>query len=126
MISGVGLDIVDVEQFRRSMERFGDRFLGRIFTDRERQFCSSKSDPALHYAARFAAREALVKAAGALPGFSLRDIEVAGDPSGRPHYVLHNAAADALGGRRLHLSLTHERPTAAAIAIIEKTPEDHE
>lgn len=124
MISGVGLDIVDVEQFRRSMERFGDRFIGRIFTGGERRYCSARRDPALHYAARFAAREAFVKAAGPLPGFTPKDVEVANDASGKPHYVLHNSAAEAARGRRTHLSLTHENSTAAAVAIIENTLEE--
>jgi holo-[acyl-carrier protein] synthase len=115
---GTGIDIVEVERIERMLERQGDRFLTRVFTRAEVERCTKKARPAMHLAARFAAKEAVAKALGT--GFSkgvrMRDIEVVSN-DGPPRIQLYGAAArryDALKASRILLSLTHTREYALA------------
>ena len=123
MIHGLGIDLVDVGRVAKAIHRFGRRFVDKLFTAEERRYCDSRAVPACHYAARFAAKEAFVKALGSPDGLRWQDVEIhRTSTQGVPGIVLHGAAAERvriLGIRRLLLSLTHEEKTAAAVVIAE-------
>jgi len=127
MILGIGSDLVDITRIERSIERFGDRFLARIFTDRERARADSKANRAAVYAKRFAAKEAIWKALGEedRAGIQWRELEVVNDSSGKPSFELSGAAAARLEAitpdgfvARVDLSLTDEPPMAQAFVVI--------
>jgi holo-[acyl-carrier protein] synthase len=124
MIVGTGIDIAEVSRIGNSIERFGDRFLQRIFTAGERRYCDSKANRVERYAARFAAKEAAMKALGTGWNYGVRwqDCEVARQPGGRPTLVLHGKAAEfaaKLGVKNIALSLTHTEEQAMAQVILE-------
>lgn len=124
MILGHGVDLAEVERVRRSVERFGDRFLERVFTQGERAYAGDGPRRNEHLAARFAAKEAVFKALGTgwAQGVGWTDIEVVREASGRPVLLLHGKArevAETLGVRRWHLSLTHTGTMAMASVIAE-------
>lgn len=124
-IRGLGVDLVDVPRVRTLLERHGDRFKERTFTAGEIAYCDGCADPAMHYAARFAAKEAAAKALGTglwAEGVDWKDFEVTRAANGRPGLRLHGAAAShaaALGVRHAHLSLSHTRELALAQVILE-------
>jgi holo-[acyl-carrier protein] synthase len=125
MIHGLGMDLVDIARFRLALRRSGDRLLRRVYTTGERAYCDAKVDPVPHYAVRFAAREAFLKAMGTgLRGpFSLSEIEVVRGADGRPSLQLHGAsaaAAAALGVVIAHVALSHSEATAGAVVVLEK------
>jgi holo-[acyl-carrier protein] synthase len=122
-VLGIGVDIVETARIERSVERFGDRFLKRVFTNAEREYCASMPHPARHYAARFAAKEAISKAFGTGIGRQVgwRDIEVKRKPSGEPYIELHENAANlaaSLGVVQAMISLSHSDHYAVANAIL--------
>jgi holo-[acyl-carrier protein] synthase len=124
MIVGIGIDIAEVGRIREAIERHGERFLRRIYTEGEIQYCESKANRVERYAARFAAKEAGMKAIGTgwNHGVRWRDIEVARNPGGRPTLVLHGRAAEfaaKLGATNFVLSLTHTAEQAMAHVILE-------
>ena len=107
-----------------AIERFGDRFLRRVFTDAEIHYCQSKHNKVERFAARFAAKEAALKAIGTglRMGISWREVEVTRMPGGRPTIAFHGVAAgfaDKLGAKRAHLSLSHTEQHAIAYVILE-------
>jgi holo-[acyl-carrier protein] synthase len=117
MASGVGIDLLEIERLERALER-RPRLAARVFTDAERAYAAARARPGRHLAARFAAKEAVVKALGLSGGFGLREIEVvAGEP---PSVRLSGRAAEAAAGAGIDISLTHSRDYAAAIAMIVK------
>jgi holo-[acyl-carrier protein] synthase len=116
MSSGVGIDLLEIDRLERALERH-PRLAERVFTRAERDYAEARARPARHLAARFAAKEAVVKALGLSGGFGLDQIEVvAGEP---PAVRLSGRAADTAAGRRIDLSLTHSRDFAAAVAIVD-------
>jgi holo-[acyl-carrier protein] synthase len=121
-VVGVGIDVVDIARFRRSLERT-PTLRTRLFTDGELAFVASQSDPAPSLAARFAAREAVMKSLGlGLGAFGFHDVWVERADSGAPSLVLSGPAAElaaAAGVARWHLSLTHSELVAAAYVIAE-------
>jgi len=124
MIVGTGIDIAEVPRIADSIERFGDRFLNRIFTEGERRYCDSKANRVERYAARFAAKEAAMKALGTgwNHGVAWKDIEVSRMPGGRPTISFHGKAAEfaaELGTKHVALSLTHTAQFAMAQVILE-------
>ncbi len=124
MIVGIGVDIVDIPRLRRALERQGERFLRRVFTAAEQEYCRAHRDPAPYFAARFAAKEALFKALGTgwSQGITWLDAEVRREESGAPRLVLAGRAAEisrSLGTRAIHLSLSHSEETAVAFVILE-------
>ena len=124
MILGIGADLVEVARIRGAHERFGERFLRRILRPDELTYCGSQADPAPHWAARFAAKEAVSKAFGTGIGAQLGwlDMEVRRLPSGQPVLALHDKGAALLaarGGGRVHLSLSHTASHAMAMAVLE-------
>lgn len=124
-VIGVGIDAVAIDRMRRatSLDGNGLRFRARVFTDGERRSCEQRKDPSECFAARFAAKEAVMKALGAEGiAFSFREIEVVRDASGAPRIVLHGRVADrarSLGVGSIHLSLTHAAPLALASVVVE-------
>ncbi len=125
MIVGTGVDIAEVPRIRESIERFGERFLRRVFTDGEIQYCDRKKTSRFEsYAARFAAKEAGMKALGTgwNHGVRWRDIEVVRAKGQRPTIQFHGQAAvfaQRLGTRNIALSITHTREQALAHVILE-------
>lgn len=121
-IHGIGVDVVENARIRQSIERLGDAFLNRVFTPRERSYCDAMKFPAPHYAARFAAKEAIAKAFGTGIGKNLHwtDMEILRKESGEPYVVLGGngkAYADRAGIVRILISLTHTDHYAAANAV---------
>lgn len=113
MTGGVGIDLLEIERMERALARH-PRLAERIFTAAERDYAAAQARPGRHLAARFAAKEAVVKALG-LSGFGLGEIEiVAGEP---PTVRLSGRAAEAAADRPIKISLTHSREFAAAVAI---------
>lgn len=131
MILGIGNDTIDIRRIEKALERFGDRFLNRVFTATERAKSERRNARAASYAKRFAAKEACAKALGTglRKGVFWRDMGVVNAPSGRPTLVLSNGAAEQLRRMtppgmqaRLDLSLTDDYPLAQAIVIISAIP----
>lgn len=131
MILGLGSDTVDIRRIERTIERYGDRFLDRIFTEAERARSDRLKGRAASYAKRFAAKEACSKALGT--GMSMgvfwRDMGVANEPTGKPIITLTGGAAERLAEltppghkARIDLSMTDDFPTAQAIVIISADP----
>jgi holo-[acyl-carrier protein] synthase len=124
MIVGTGIDIAEVPRIRKSIERFGGRFLERIFTPGEIRYCESKANRIERYAARFAAKEAAMKALGTgwNHGVRWQDCEVARMPGQRPTIVFHGRAGEfaaKLGVRNTALSISHTPDQAIAQVILE-------
>src|SRR5258707_14222451 len=124
MIVGTGIDLAEVPRIGEAISRFGDRFLGRIFTDGERTYCDSKANRIERYAARFAAKEAAMKALGTgwNHGVRWRDIEVTRMPGGRPTISFHGKAGEfaaKLGVKNAALSISHTQEQAIAQVILE-------
>jgi len=127
MIIGIGNDMIDIRRVERTIERYGERFLERVFTPIERAKSDGRAARAASYAKRFAAKEACAKALGTgfRQGVFLRDMGVVNLPSGRPTLELTGGAARALARLtpeghevRIDLSITDDFPTAQAIVII--------
>ena len=127
MILGVGTDLCDIRRIEKSLDRFGERFKARAFTETERARAERRPNPAAAYAQRFAAKEACAKALGTgfRDGIWLTDIMVDNHPSGQPHLQLRGGALDRLREMtpegmvaKIDLSLTDEYPLAHAIVII--------
>ena len=124
MILGSGVDLCEVPRIEAAIARYGSRFLERIFTAREIAYADRKANRFERYAARFAAKEAGMKALGTgwHGGIAWRDFEVVNLPSGRPTLNFHGRAAEIaakLGVRHVALSLTHTREQALAMVILE-------
>jgi holo-[acyl-carrier protein] synthase len=124
MIVGTGIDIAEVPRIAESIQRFGDRFLRRVFTEGEIQYCQAKANRVERYAARFAAKEAAMKALGTgwSHGVRWRDIEVVRQPGGRPTIRFHGKAqefASRMNARNVALSLSHTPEQAIASVILE-------
>lgn len=119
MVKGIGSDIIEVERVAAVMQRHGDRFLRRLFTHREIEYCQGQGDAARRFAGRFAAKEAIVKALGV--GFQLgirwTDIEVVNDSLGKPEVVLSSQLRELVGASRCLVSISHCREYATATAI---------
>jgi holo-[acyl-carrier protein] synthase len=127
MVIGVGIDIVSTERIKHSLERYGARFQTRIYTSGEIDYCSSRKYPHLHFAARFAAKEALVKALGTGFRYGIKhtEIETILNELGKPDILLYETAAAISrqkGITRLSLSLSHNDEQATAIVIAESNP----
>ena len=124
MIVGTGADLAEVPRIQASIERFGEKFIKRIYTPREIAYVERKANQFERYAARFAAKEAGMKAIGTgwRRGVTWQDFEVANLPSGKPTLLLHGVAAkfaDKLGVKNVSLSLTHTKELGMAHVILE-------
>ncbi len=124
MITGIGIDLVEVSRIREMLEKHGDRFKARTFTAAEIAYCDSCADPAMHYAARFAAKEATAKALGtglwSEAGVNWTDIEVQRAASGQPSLLLHHQAAQHAASASTLITLTHTRDHAMAQVMLQR------
>lgn len=124
MVLGLGTDLIETRRVRESIDRFGERFLERIFTAGEIAYCTRKKNAAESFAARFAAKEAGAKALGTgiSRGVSWKEFEVKREVSGQPTLHLSGRAAElaeAMGVKNIQLSLTHSRELAMAVVVAE-------
>ena len=121
-IRGIGVDVVDVERMKKILQDQGGAFVSKVFTEKEIAYCRSRKNPNEHFAARFAAKEAVSKAMqkGWSGEFRWKDIEVMNEPSGAPRIVLYGELARLLEGTKVHLSLSHTEKTVVAFSIIEE------
>lgn len=122
-VRGIGVDLVEISRLRQIIERWQDKFLRRVFTDREIAYCRTRRDPVPHFAARFAAKEAGLKALGTGLRLGIRwtELEVQRDPGQAPVLVLRGRSLDigrARGGRRMLLALSHDGDYAIAQAML--------
>jgi holo-[acyl-carrier protein] synthase len=114
----VGVDLIEIERVRRALDRYPG-FRDRCFTPHEQEYCESRANPAQHYAARFAAKEAVGKALGSGVLFTWREVEIHGRP--KPGVRLSGrtkAWADRLGAVRIDLSMSHSRDLATAVCLV--------
>ena len=123
-VEGVGIDIIEIERIRRAVDKLGERFLKRIYTSVEIEYCHRFEDPVPHLAARFAAKEAAMKALGVgiYSGIPWTDYEIQNEPSGEPHLYFHRKAAARArerGVARCWVSLSHNRSQAVAVVVVE-------
>ncbi len=125
MVIGIGTDLMEIARIAQSIDRYGERFLERIYTAHEIAYCRRKlKNAAESFAARFAAKEAAAKALGTgiSRGVSWLELEVGREPGGRPLLLLSGRAAErarSLGITRVSLSLTHSRDVALAVVVME-------
>jgi len=121
-ILGIGTDIVECLRIAQMIERHGETFIGRVYTDHEIQYCGCRKSATQHYAGRWAAKEAILKALGTgwQKGISWRDMEVRNDPGGKPVVALRGGARDACESRGISdilISISHCRSHAVAYAV---------
>ncbi len=125
MIAGIGVDIVEISRLERAIEQYGDRFVNRVFTEQEIDYCERVARKAERYATRFAAKEAARKAIGAatpVVALAWRDVEIISSTEGAPQLQFHGRAAELvkeLKISRAHISLSHERDQAIAFVVLE-------
>jgi holo-[acyl-carrier protein] synthase len=123
MIFGIGTDIVEVQRIKSSIENYGERFLGRIFTDYEREYCEIYGEKKyLHYAARFASKEAFSKAIGTgiTKGFKFKEVGIKNLPSGKPELILEGTMQEKYGSYNHFVTLSHTDGNAIATIVIEE------
>ena len=125
MLYGIGVDIVKISRIKKAMDRWGNRFLEKIFTKNEIEFCNSRPKPVNTFALRFAAKEAFSKAIGLgmRQGLRWRDIEVFHHPTGKPGLRLHGKCLEIYkkhGLSNIHLSLSDEGDYGLAVVVLEK------
>jgi len=123
-VLSVGVDLVEIARLEDVMARRGERFTGRVFTEGERAYCEQRPRPAVHYAGRFAVKEAVLKAlrTGWVKGITWQDVEVESGPGGAPSARLSGGAlarAQEMGLQQLHISISHTDQYAVATAIAE-------
>jgi len=124
VIIGIGVDIVEIRRFGEVLGRQKDRFIQRVFTAGEQAYCRAHRDPVPHFAARFAAKEALFKALGTgwAKGVSWLDVDVCREGQNAPTIILRGEAEKigrSLGASEVHLSLSHSNDSAVAVVILE-------
>jgi holo-[acyl-carrier protein] synthase len=120
MLDGLGVDLIEVGRIRKACERWGERFLRRVFTAGERAYCTRKAHPEQSLAARFAAKEAVLKAIGTglSGGIRWTDVEVVNDRSGKPGVRLGERITRRIGDRRVLLTISHTKELAIAQAVL--------
>lgn len=124
MIIGVGIDIIEIDRIKKSVDDYGDHFLQKVFTEGELAYCLSKSNKYQHLAARFAAKEAVYKAlaSGWHENLTWQSIEISNEPNGLPVVTLHGELKKFLTeNESLKISMSHSRDYVACVAIIYKT-----
>lgn len=122
MIVGLGLDVCDIDRMRKNLERYGHAFMDKVLTPAERAYCERRRDPAVPFAGRFAAKEAIIKALGAPDGLRWTDMVILPAQDAPPRIGLRRVGIDAahrLGATRAILTITHDAGVAAAVVILE-------
>jgi holo-[acyl-carrier protein] synthase len=120
MVQGIGNDIIEISRVRASIARHGSHFLNKIFSKQEQEYCQKHRDPTPHFAGRFAAKEAIVKALGTgfRHGITWLDIDIQNDDYGKPIVVLSQELKGLLGEPKLLISISHCREYATAFAVL--------
>ena len=120
MIKGIGIDIIEVSRIKRLMDEYGERFFERILTEKEIEYCKSFSKPGLHFAGRFASKEAYSKSIGTgiSKDFKWKDIEILNDKRGKP-YIVHKAENE-FSKYTYHISISHTEEYACAVVTREE------
>jgi holo-[acyl-carrier protein] synthase len=129
MIDAIGIDIADVKRIKTSLERWGERFVARLFSPHEAQYCRRHRDEALRFAARFAAKEAFIKCMGSARGIRWHEIELLNDRAGKPVFRFSESIRKKLGGkkiRKVHVSISHTAEYAVAFVVFEKEQDEGE
>jgi holo-[acyl-carrier protein] synthase len=121
MVRGVGVDIIEIDRIRKSVETIGDHFVQKVYTPSEIAYCDAKAHRYQHYAARFAAKEALSKAlsTGWAGEFRWKDVEITNEPSGQPRITLHGLLRAHLADATVMLSMSHSESHVVAMVVIE-------
>ena len=123
MVIGIGIDIIEISRIKESIDKYGERFLEKIFTVKEIEYCEGKANKYQHYAARFSAKEAVAKAlsTGWNNDFSWQNIEVFNEPTGMPYVKLTGKLREFLSDdKELKISMSHSRDYVTCVAIIYK------
>lgn len=123
MIFGIGIDIIDIDRIKKAIDKYGDRFINRIFTENEKKYCEAFKDTKyLHYSARFAAKESFSKAIGTgiTQGFKFKEVGIENLKNGKPILVLDGELKKRWSDFNMHVSLSHTDNTSIAIVILEK------
>jgi holo-[acyl-carrier protein] synthase len=123
MVIGIGVDIIEIERVKESVNKYGEHFLDKIYTKRELEYCLNKNDKYQHLAARFAAKEAVYKAlsSGWNKNIGWKNIEITNEPNGMPIVNLNGDVKNFLSQQKsLKISISHSRDYVAAVAIIYK------
>ena len=125
MIFGIGIDLVEVARIETILKKWDEKFTKRIFSRDEIIYCEKKAFPAIHYAARFAAKEAFLKCLGSgiWSGLTLRDMEVFNNRDGKPELRLHEKLQDKINGvgiTDMYVSISHTDNYATAVVILER------
>jgi holo-[acyl-carrier protein] synthase len=120
MVESVGIDLAEISRIKEAIDRYGDRFLGRVFTPWEIQYCLSKINPASSFAGRFAVKEAVFKAIGTgfAEGVKWTSVEVVNDRRGQPTVRLGRGIVNHIGQRKIVISLSHTKEYAVASAVL--------
>ena len=116
MVIGTGIDIIEIDRIQKAINRWGDNFLKHVFHDEEIKYAQSHKNPIQHYAARFAAKEAVFKAIGDNPNIGWKDLKVLNDKHGRPHCIFK----DKKFKNKIFISISHAHNYAVASAIVTK------
>jgi len=123
MIYGIGIDLVKIARMKEAVDKWGEKFLKRIFTKDEIEYCYERKEPYLSLAVRFAAKEALIKAIGSEVFVPLTDIEVVNNREGRPSIITRGKLDEFFKEKSIsgcHISLSHEREFGIASVVLEK------
>jgi holo-[acyl-carrier protein] synthase len=121
MVLGIGIDIIEIDRIKKSVDKFGDLFINKIFTETEKEYCLSKKNKYQHLAARFAAKEAIFKAISSATGFSFgwKDLEIYNEKNGMPHVKLLGKLSDILSdGKDLKITMSHSVNYVTCFAIL--------
>jgi phosphopantetheine--protein transferase-like protein len=121
MVHSIGVDIEEIDRIKELIDRYGDRFLNKIFTENEIEYCQSKADAVESFAVRFAAKEAFTKAVGKnwSNNISWKDVEVVNDDKGKPFFKFSEKLEKEMN-YVAHLSLSHSRSNAVAFVVLER------
>ncbi|MEZ5314786.1 MAG: holo-ACP synthase [Chlamydiales bacterium] len=119
-IIGIGTDIIAIHRIKKAVHRHGERFIDRLFTEKERAYCTSQKDPFPRYTGRFAAKEAIVKTLGIYPDIQIqwREIEILNDTCGKPEVYLSKRLQEVFLFHRFFISISHCKDYATAMALL--------
>ncbi len=118
-VHSVGVDLIEIERIEKLLEKYGEKFLKRIYTDHEIAYCEKKKNKG-SFAARFATKEAVFKATGLglAKGMTWRDVEVMNDDKGKPYVRLYGKTAEILANKKIQLSISHSKDAAIAMVVV--------
>jgi len=124
MVKGIGIDVIEVNRIKRAADKLNERFLKRIYTENEIEYCSNMANKFQHFAGRFASKEAFLKAIGVglFRGYQLKDIEIRNEKSGKPYIVLNDKIKKVLkklNATNIYVSISHIKELSISVVIID-------